>query len=114
MRTKLAHSISFFLSGSIFEQLIFPKMSFSKLALAALACTAAATPAQKRQLSLPNALIPKIPGVTDIISENAPPLPILQLPTPPLDSPPWQGSNIKPKKIGSSINASHFQPWTFN
>ncbi|RDL42561.1 Uncharacterized protein BP5553_02540 [Venustampulla echinocandica] len=51
------------------------------------------------QLSLPP-LIPSIPGVTDPIVSNAPPLPILQLPTPPLASPPFVGSNIKPKKIG--------------
>ncbi|KAF7541539.1 hypothetical protein G7Z17_g11944 [Cylindrodendrum hubeiense] len=50
-------------------------------------------------LSLPP-LIPAIPGVTEPLSENAPPLPILQLPTPPLSSPPFAVSNIKPKKIG--------------
>lgn len=51
------------------------------------------------QLSLPP-LIPLIPGVTEPLTENAPPLPILQVPTPPLESPPWEGSEIKPKKIG--------------
>lgn len=45
-------------------------------------------------------LIPSIPGVTEPLTSNAPPLPILQIPTPPLDSPPFAGSNIKPKKIG--------------
>ncbi|KAH7017069.1 hypothetical protein EDB80DRAFT_634912 [Ilyonectria destructans] len=50
-------------------------------------------------LSLPP-LIPAIPGVTEPLAENAPPLPILQVPTPPLDSPPFAVSNIKPKKIG--------------
>ncbi|KAJ5102256.1 hypothetical protein NUU61_004478, partial [Penicillium alfredii] len=50
-------------------------------------------------LSLPP-LIPSIPGVTDPLTTNAPPLPILQVPTPPLKSPPFEGSNIKPKKIG--------------
>ncbi|KAF4534421.1 Selenium binding protein [Lasiodiplodia theobromae] len=51
-------------------------------------------------LSLPP-LIPSIPGVTEPLASNAPPLPVLQLPTPPLDSPPHDtNSNIKPKKIG--------------
>ncbi|KAJ5239123.1 hypothetical protein N7468_003742 [Penicillium chermesinum] len=50
-------------------------------------------------LSLPP-LIPTIPGVTEPLTTNAPPLPILQLPTPPLESPPFNGSDIKPKKIG--------------
>ncbi|OQE27629.1 hypothetical protein PENSTE_c004G05520 [Penicillium steckii] len=50
-------------------------------------------------LSLPP-LIPSIPGVTEPLTTNAPPLPILQVPTPPLESPPFTPSNIKPKKIG--------------
>ncbi|KAH8884405.1 hypothetical protein GQ53DRAFT_880171 [Thozetella sp. PMI_491] len=50
-------------------------------------------------ISLPP-LIPSIPGVTEPLASNAPPLPILQLPTPPLPSPPFAVSNIKPKKIG--------------
>lgn len=50
-------------------------------------------------VSLPP-LIPSIPGVTDPLATNAPPLPILQVPTPPLESPPFTPSNIKPKKIG--------------
>ena len=51
-------------------------------------------------LSLPP-LIPSIPGVTEPLSSNAPPLPILQIPTPPLSSPPFVGNQqIKPKKIG--------------
>ncbi|KAF2465069.1 uncharacterized protein BDR25DRAFT_240865 [Lindgomyces ingoldianus] len=51
-------------------------------------------------LSLPP-LIPTIPGVTEPLSSNAPPLPILQVPTPPLESPPFVGNqSIKPKKIG--------------
>lgn len=53
----------------------------------------------RRDLSLPP-LIPSIPGVTEPLTSNAPPLPVLQLPTPPLDSPPFTPSNIKPKKIG--------------
>ncbi|KAM0715628.1 hypothetical protein Q7P37_009126 [Cladosporium fusiforme] len=59
----------------------------------------AASPKPNPQLSLPP-LIPSIPGVTEPLSSNAPPLPILQVPTPPLESPPWEGSEIKPKKIG--------------
>lgn len=50
-------------------------------------------------LSLPP-LIPAIPGVTEPLASNAPPLPILQVPTPPIDSPPFEVSNIRPKKIG--------------
>jgi hypothetical protein len=50
-------------------------------------------------LSLPP-LIPSIPGVTEPLASNAPPLPILQVPTPPLESPPFTPSNIRPKKIG--------------
>lgn len=50
-------------------------------------------------LSLPP-LIPSIPGVTEGLSKNAPPLPILQIPTPPLESPQFNGSDIKPKKVG--------------
>lgn len=50
-------------------------------------------------LSLPP-LIPSVPGFADPISQLAPPLPVLQVPTPALPSPPFQGSDIKPKKIG--------------
>jgi hypothetical protein len=50
-------------------------------------------------ISLPP-LIPAIPGVTEPLNQLAPPLPILQVPTPPLESPPFTASNIKPKKIG--------------
>ena len=77
-------------------------MSLSKLALAGLLALASAIPTEqptKRQISLPP-LVPAIPGVTEPIASNAPPLPILQLPTPPLPEPPYQPSNIKPKKIG--------------
>ena len=56
-------------------------------------------------ISLPP-LIPYIPGVTPPISSNAPPLPIIQVPTPPLASPPFTASNIKPKKIGYFWTAS--------
>lgn len=56
-------------------------------------------------LSLPP-LIPTIPGVTEPLSSDTPPLPILQVPTPPLDSPPFTPSNIRPKKIGFFWTAS--------
>ena len=51
-------------------------------------------------LSLPP-LIPSIPGVTEILAENQIPLPVLQLPTPPLESEPFPvNTEIRPKKIG--------------
>lgn len=95
------------------QQLNYLKM-LSKISLAALTgfllSPAAAGPvngndhfpASKRSplgISLPP-LIPSIPGVTEPLASNAPPLPILQIPTPPLESPPFTGANIKPKKIG--------------
>lgn len=61
--------------------------------------SAAALVSLTQALSLPP-LIPTIPGVTEPLTTNAPPLPILQVPTPPLESPPFNGSDIKPKKIG--------------
>ena len=70
-------------------------MSSKTLVWAATVAVAAALP----QISLPP-LIPTIPGVTEPLSSNAPPLPILQLPTPPLESPPYTASDIRPKKIG--------------
>ena len=77
-------------------------MAPTKLALYALAGLAAALP----QISLPDPIIPTIPGVTEPISSNAPPLPILQPPTPPLPDPGYTPSNIKPKKIGFFWTAS--------
>lgn len=65
------------------------------LSLALLASVVPITQA----LSLPP-LIPSIPGVTEPLASNAPPLPVLQVPTPPVDSPPFEPSDIKPKKIG--------------
>lgn len=54
-------------------------------------------------LSLPP-LIPKIPGVTTPLLQPLydviPVLPVFQAPLPPLDSPPFTPSNIRPKKIG--------------
>ncbi|KAM0711894.1 hypothetical protein Q7P35_001264 [Cladosporium inversicolor] len=74
-------------------------MSFLTFGLLAWGSLASAAPHPEPQLSLPP-LIPSIPGVTEPLTSNAPPLPILQVPTPPLESPPWEGSEIKPKKIG--------------
>lgn len=54
-------------------------------------------------LSLPP-LIPKIQGVTTPLIQPLydliPALPVFQAPLPPLDSPAFTPSNIKPKKIG--------------
>ncbi|KAH7020869.1 uncharacterized protein B0I36DRAFT_393091 [Microdochium trichocladiopsis] len=50
-------------------------------------------------ISLPP-LIPSIPGVTEPLYDIVPPLPIIQVPLPPLDSPPFTASDLKPKKIG--------------
>lgn len=53
-------------------------------------------------ISIPS--IPKIPGITTPLIQPLydllPALPILQAPLPPLDSPSFTPSNIKPKKIG--------------
>ncbi|RPA74718.1 hypothetical protein BJ508DRAFT_30569 [Ascobolus immersus RN42] len=57
------------------------------------------SPVAKAQLSLPP-LIPAIPGVSDLINNLSPALPILRVPTPPLASPPFTPSTLKPKKIG--------------
>lgn len=56
--------------------------------------------AKPLDVSLPNGLIPAIPGVTEPLASLAPPLPIIQVPTPPLDSPPFTPLTIQPKKIG--------------
>ena len=51
-------------------------------------------------ISLPP-LIPSIPGVTEILADNQIPLPVLQLPTPALESDPFPvNATIRPKKIG--------------
>lgn len=66
------------------------------------AAASPAAPVSKRAplgISLPP-LIPAIPGVTEPLVDLAPPLPILQVPTPPLDSLPFATKEIKPKKIG--------------
>lgn len=76
-------------------------MTKSFVVLVSLAALALSTPVPdpEPQISLPP-LIPSIPGVTEPLASNAPPLPILQIPTPPLPSPDFVGSDIKPKKIG--------------
>lgn len=75
-------------------------LTFIALASAALG-TPVPEPKPEPQISLPGSLIPSIPGVTDpIVSGLSVPLPVLQLPTPPLSSPSFVGSNLKPKKIG--------------
>lgn len=81
---------------------------YKQLALAAFLAlaTGGPVPDPDPQLTLPipislPPLIPAIPGVTEPLASNAPPLPILQLPTPPLPSPPHEvNSNLRPKKIG--------------
>lgn len=66
---------------------------------------AAASPLAEPQLSIPQ-VIPSVPGFADPISQLAVPLPVAQVPTPALASPPFQGSDIKPKKIGYFWTAS--------
>ena len=78
------------------------RMLLSILALGHTASMVSASPfaaPEPDPLSLPP-LIPTVPGFTDPISSLAPPLPVLQVPTPALPSPPFTGSDIKPKKIG--------------
>ena len=74
-----------------------PVLSKSAALLAGVFSLAAATPLD---LSIPGGLIPAIPGVTEPLGDIVPPLPILQAPLPALPSPPFSGSDIKPKKIG--------------
>ncbi|KAK6502707.1 hypothetical protein TWF506_003282 [Arthrobotrys conoides] len=73
------------------------------LALHATSTFASPVPNPKpNPLSIPGSLIPSIPvpGVNEIINNLAPPIPILRLPTPPIKSPPFTPSNLKPKKVG--------------
>ena len=76
------------------------------LAIGYLLASASANPVPEAEpdpipqgVSLPP-VIPSVPGFTDPLSTLSPPLPVLQVPTPPKVSPPFTGSNIKPKKIG--------------
>jgi selenium-binding protein 1 len=78
-------------------------MSFSKLSFGASAILAFAQ--LSSAYSLPP-LIPKIPGVTELLNKAAFPLPILQIPTPALPAPAYTPSNIRPKKIGYYWTAS--------
>jgi selenium-binding protein 1 len=77
--------------------------TFGAALLSTLVSYVAANPAElekkEPQISLPP-LIPLIPGVTEPLTDLIPPLPILQFPTPPLPSEPFEVENIKPKKIG--------------
>lgn len=83
---------------------ILPTFDDSPIDLASLIENLDTSPIKKRSplgISLEQGLIPLIPGVTEPLTKDASiPLPILQLPLPPLDSPPFTASNIKPKKIG--------------
>jgi hypothetical protein len=83
---------------------ILPTFETSPVDLASLVASLDTSPLKKRSppgISLEQGLIPLIPGVTEPLTTDASiPLPILQLPLPPLDSPPFTPSNIKPKKIG--------------
>lgn len=72
---------------------------FAALAVFVTASLSFAAPA-KRQLSIEGSLVPKVGNLTDIISNNAPDGVILQLPTPPVDSTPFNKSDIQPKKLG--------------
>ena len=74
-------------------------VQYLALAYGAALTVGSPVPDPEPQFSLPP-LIPTIPGITDPIVSNAPPLPILQVPTPPLASDPFTGSQLKPKKIG--------------
>lgn len=68
--------------------------------IAVLGLIGSGASANPLDLTLPP-LIPSIPGVTAPLASNAPPLPVLQIPTPPLDSPVHQVNEvIRPKKIG--------------
>ncbi|MBE3041537.1 hypothetical protein IMZ48_02950 [Candidatus Bathyarchaeota archaeon] len=72
----------------------------SKSAALLTALFASAVTPTPLDLSIPGGLIPAIPGVTEALNGIAPPLPILQVPTPALPSEPFSGSDIKPKKVG--------------
>jgi hypothetical protein len=83
---------------------IIPTPGASPIDLTSLIETLDTSPIKKRtplDISLEQGLIPLIPGVTEPLTKDASiPLPILQLPLPPLESEPFNTSNIKPKKIG--------------
>ncbi|KAF3181729.1 hypothetical protein TWF225_006965 [Orbilia oligospora] len=77
------------------------------LALHAASSFASPVPHPKpNPLSIPGSLIPdisriiQVPGFNELLSTLAPPLPILRVPTPPVKSPPFTASSLKPKKLG--------------
>ena len=73
----------------------------ARLAIAYLAAHASAAPQGGGIGPLPPLPIGTgVPGFPDPIDPSTPPLPVLVLPTPPLESPPFEGSDLKPKKIG--------------
>lgn len=84
------------------SNLCYPVTTMATLLSSALAAglLVSSVHAKPLDLSIPGGVIPSIPGVTEPLASLAPPLPILQVPTPPLDSPPFTPSTIKPKKIG--------------
>lgn len=86
----IQQSINLCIFGSLFQD----KMRYSVATFVSLLSLG-----ESLGISLPP-LIPSIPGVTEPLTTNAPPLPVLQVPTPPLESPPFTPSSIKPKKIG--------------
>lgn len=83
---------------------ILPTFDASPVDLASLIKNLDTNPVKKRTplgISLEQGLIPLIPGVTEPLTTGASiPFPVLQLPLPPLESEPFNVSNIKPKKIG--------------
>lgn len=72
-------------------------MTRSALALAALASLVIANPVP--DLSLPP-LVPYVSGISELLYQVVPPLPILQAPLPPIPAAKIPSSNIKPKKVG--------------
>ncbi|RDI86869.1 hypothetical protein Vi05172_g3083 [Venturia inaequalis] len=83
---------------------ILPTFNASPVDLSSLVKSLDTNPVKKRTplgVSLEQGLIPLIPGVTEPLTTGASiPLPVLQLPLPPLESGPFNVSNIRPKKIG--------------
>ncbi|PKS13129.1 hypothetical protein jhhlp_000471 [Lomentospora prolificans] len=81
------------------HSLIMSGVITSAILAALLTCPVVASP-KPLDLSIPGGVIPAIPGVTEPLADIAPPLPVLQVPTPALPSEPFTASNLKPKKIG--------------
>ncbi|KAJ6263891.1 hypothetical protein Dda_0028 [Drechslerella dactyloides] len=73
------------------------------LAVALRAASAFASPVPKPAAKADplGPIIPKIPIITDPLADViSPEIPVLRVPTPPITSPPFSSSNLKPKKIG--------------